>query len=279
MKLLLVGAAAVLACGCPGHGGNTGTRPYAEPKVADIVAKVSARRAALASFTGASKMDYWLGDQRMKGDVLVMGEPGRHVHFLAQSPAGGAALAEMVCDGQEFAFVDNQHECVLTGPCDARSIAQFLRVALEPEDFVAIAVGTPPLLDGATGTVTWDAKTGHELVELANAVGKESLVVDMRDGKLDVVSIKRTTPTGELVWSVDNKDFTDVKDENGKAFRVPMRAELKSPQDKADLIVEWGDRKFNKQLPAAGWKLELPAGLPTCGSQPAGAAATPAPKP
>jgi hypothetical protein len=263
MKILFACGAAAMLAGCPAHGG--GVRPYPEPKVADIVAKVAARRAALVSFTGASKMDYRLGNDRIKGDVLVMGEPGAHVRFLAQSPAGGSPIAEMACDGQSFAFIDNQHNCQLAGPCDAMSIAQFLHVALEPDDFVAIALGTPPLLDGATGTVTWDAKAGHENVELASAAGKESLVMDLTGGKADVLSAKRMTPDGALVWSVQNKDFTDVKDEAGKTFRVPMRAALQSPADKADLVVEWGDRKYNKQLSPDGWKITIPADLPRCG--------------
>ena len=49
-------------------------------------------------------MDYWLGNQRAKGEVLVMGKPGAKVRFAALSPAGGSTIAEMACDGTSFAL-------------------------------------------------------------------------------------------------------------------------------------------------------------------------------
>ncbi|MBL0214771.1 MAG: hypothetical protein IPQ07_12910, partial [Myxococcales bacterium] len=50
------------------------------------------------------------------------------------------------CDGQNFAYVDKQNNCQLSGPCDRRSdrIAA-LRLELEPEDFIYLALGTVPV--------------------------------------------------------------------------------------------------------------------------------------
>ena len=61
-----------------------------DPTAEDIVARLAKKRAELTSFTADSTMDYWLGSQRVKGEVLVMGTPGAKVRFAALSPAGGA---------------------------------------------------------------------------------------------------------------------------------------------------------------------------------------------
>lgn len=262
MRTSFVFAAILLATGCPGHGY---VRDYPAPSVADVIAKLNAQRAALSAFTGRAVMDYWIGKDRAKGDVLVMGEPGARVHFAALSPAGDATIAEMVCDGTEFHFVDTQHNCQLAGPCDVASIAQFLRVPLEPDDFVTLALGNTPVLADAKGTVTWDAKTGHELVELVGATGKQSIVLDLRAGKLDVVASTRKTLDDKLVWSIENREFQTVKDDGGVDRRVPTKSRLQSPGDRADLIVEWGDRKLNKRMPASSYVLSIAPGTATCG--------------
>ena len=90
--------------GCAGT--SKSSRPYAEPKVDDIVARLAKVRGELTSFRADSTMDYWLGNQRAKGEVLVMGATGAKVRFAALSPAGGSTMAEMACDGQTFVYVD-----------------------------------------------------------------------------------------------------------------------------------------------------------------------------
>src|SRR5512141_2042201 len=97
----LVCAALVIA-GCAGA--SKSSRPYAEPKVDDVVARLAKARNELTSFRADSTMDYWLGNQRAKGEVLVMGTVGAKVRFAALSPAGGSSMAEMACDGNNFVY-------------------------------------------------------------------------------------------------------------------------------------------------------------------------------
>ena len=250
-------ALALLACGCPGHPNNPA--PNETPE--DLVAKLAQKRAELTSFTTNSTMDYWLGNQRMKGDVLVMAKPGAFVRFAALSPAGGSTLLEMACNGKDFTLVDYQNNCVISGPCDAASIAQFFHIALAPDDFFHLALGTPPVVDNATGTLTWDASHGHEKLVLKSAAGTQKLTLDLKDNHLDVIDSELDDAEGKVVWSVANTDFTVV---NG--HRVPGKTRFKSPDQKEDLLVEWGDeRQLNVDLPQEKFALAAPEGLPMCG--------------
>jgi hypothetical protein len=206
-------------------------------------------------------MDYWLGSQRAKGEVLVMGTPGAKVRFAALSPAGGSTLAEMACDGHDFVYVDYQNNCALTGPCDKTSIAQFFRIQLDPDDFFHLAVGTPPVLDHATGTLTWDPNGGYEKLKLEAGGATERLTIDMKGGHLDVIDSELVGADGKTVWSVANTEFTEVD-----GHRVPGKTRFKAPDSKEDLLVEWGDqRKLDTPLDDSKFVLQAPAGLPMCG--------------
>jgi hypothetical protein len=251
----------LIACGGGGGGGKS-TRPYPEPTVDDIVARLAKARAELTSFRADSTMDYWLGGQRAKGEVLVMGAVGAKVRFAALSPAGGSSMAEMACDGQSFVYVDYQNNCAITGPCNERSIAQFFHIDLAPDDFLHLAVGTPPMVANPKGTLTWDATRGIEHVELAGTEGTEKLAIDMKDGHFDVLDAELVGTDGKTRWSVTNTAFTDV---GGK--RVPNKTQFKSPLNKQDLLVDWGEaanRSVNVALAAAKFQLVPPAGLRSC---------------
>jgi hypothetical protein len=266
MKLgMTLGAALLaLATGCPGpgHGAVQGDNPA--PTAADAIAKLASARDALHGFTAESVMDYWLGDQRVKGTVLVMGELGAKVRFAALSPAGGSTLAEMACNGADFAYVDTQKNCAMVGPCSRDSIARFLRVPLDPDDFLHLALGTPPVLDGATGTITWDASKGTEQLALTAPGGTEKLTIDARDHHWDVISAELAGADGKQVWSVENTDFGDVNDAAGVAHRLPGKSRLKAPGEKADLLVEWHERTLNPTIAPEKFVLTPPAGLPSC---------------
>jgi hypothetical protein len=268
-----VSVAAVAAGGCPSHGIKT--RGYPEPSVQDVVTRLAKARDELTSFRADATMDYWLANQRAKGEVLVMGTTGAKVRFAALSPAGGSTMAEMACDGANFVYGDYQNNCALSGPCDQHSIAQFFRIDLAPDDFVHLALGTPPVIASPTGKVTWDGDHGYEKVELQSAEGTQRITIDARDNKWDVIDSELVSADGKVRWSVANTAFTEVA-----GHRVPGKTRFKSPVQNEDLLVEWGsadDRGVNIALEPAKFHLDAPAGLAMCGQQaPAAAGAPPA---
>jgi hypothetical protein len=271
MRLALL---AVMLCGCP-HGGTPRTGD--PPKIADVVDRMTKARAQMTSFVADANMDYWLGSQRAKGEVLVMGQVGAKVRFAALSPAGGSTMAEMACNGKDFVYVDYQNNCQLSGPCDATSIAHFFHIELQPDDFVHLALGTPPVVSNATGTVTWDGEHGWEKIELHGTEGTQKLTVDDKNGRWDVIDSELVGSDGKVRWSVANKDFVEVA-----GHRVPGKTSFKSPTNQEDLLIDWGaagSRKVNDQLPDDKFKLAAPAGLPTCGQKAAAPAPAPSPVP
>jgi hypothetical protein len=260
--------AVVLLAGCPG---KTYKAPSTVGTVKDVLARLDEARKARTSFRVETTMDYWLGKDRAKGTVYVMGTSARQVRFNAVKP-DGTVLIDMACNGQDFTYVDFQNNCHLAGPCNKRSIGTLLRVDLEPDDFHSIAQGTPPVIDQPTGTVTWDADNGYARVKLEGPAGTQNLVIDARDGRHDVLSADLVGKDGKVVWSIANSEFTTITDAKGVKQRVPGKTQFKSPQQQADLLVEWksSERAINLPLEAAKFSVPIPPGLPACG------AATPA---
>ncbi len=264
--LLSLAALALLGCGCPS---KSVKRSYADPSVADMLAHLAEVRAGATSFSTDSQMDYWVGKDRFRGTVYVMGTAGAKVRMNALKPDDSVA-ADLACDGRDFVYVDALNNCVLTGPCNQDTIANLLRVPLAPDDFLYLALGATPVIDGAEGTVAWDSKRGREVIELTGSGGLEqTIVLDGRNKTWDVLKSELRGADGVVIWTVENVGFVSVKDEQGTAHRVPGKTSFKTPKDKSDLLVEWGeDRKIN--LPLDDSKFELvPPPVAICGQQPA----------
>jgi len=262
LALLASTAIAVLACGCP-HGSSQ--RPYPEPTVEELLGRIAATRADVASFSAKTVMDYWMDDQRVKGEVLVMGTTGSKVRINALSPAGGEMMADLACDGTDYAYIDKNKNCQLSGPCSKDTIAALFKIALAPDDFVQLAVGATPVVPGASGTLRWDGKAGREVLELTGSDGRTQVIVlDARDGHADVISSEVKTAAGTQEWRIDNTGFTTTKDAQQVARRVPAKSRFRSPGEKADLLVEWKDRRLNLELTQPQFELALEDGIATC---------------
>jgi len=197
--------------------------------------------------------------------VLVMGTTGSRVRINALSPAGDSVLSDLACDGTDYQYVDFTNNCQLTGPCSRDTIAALSHVALTPDDFVQLAVGTVPISDGAHGTLTWDARRAHELLELTGTEGRTQTVeLDARDGHADVITSEVKTADGTQEWRIDNTDYTTVTDETGAVRRVPGKSRFRTPGKNADLLVDWKKRKLNMELGADKFTMEIPGGMPRC---------------
>lgn len=258
--------------GCPCRSYDRG---YTEPKTEEVLDHLAAKRAALTSFKTDSTMDYWVGKDRFRGTVLVMGTIGAKVRMNALRPDDAVAV-DLACDGESFVMVDQMNNCILTGPCNADSIASLLRVPLAPDDFLYLALGATPVIDGAQGKVTWDSKHGREVVQLEGVGGMtQTILLDGRDGKKtwDLLRSEVKGADGKVIWTSDHTAYKVVKDVAGADHRVPGKSNFKTPAEKSDLLVEWGgEREINLELADELFVLEPPP-VAFCGQKPAAAPA------
>ena len=231
-------------------GGPSGTsRKYETPTATAIVGELRNRQAHTESFLAESRMEYWVKDQRIKTTVYVMGQQG----------------ADLACDGTNFAFVDFNKNCELSGPCTKRAIAQLLRVSLEPDDFLMLAVGSTPIIAFDSAKVTWNSANAQEIVHLTTDDGslRQEIILDGREQRWDVLSSTVWGADGEVDWELTNKEFSDQQREDGTEIRLPGKTRFEQPKEKADLSIRWDERTVNTQLSDDKFFMELP-GLPSC---------------
>jgi hypothetical protein len=251
------------SCGCRG-----GKFPQPQPasNLEWAMTRLNAHNEQAKSFRAKSTMDYWLGGDRVKGPVWVQGKLGSFMRFNALNPANSTVAVDLACQGADFKYLDYQHNCKLVGPCNKESIAQLLRVRLEPDDFLLLAMGSSPLLDTTDGTIAWDSDKGHYVIHLVAEDGhKQQLRVAVRAENWDVMESVMHTADGKVAWKHTNKDFAAKKGDDGEEWRLPTKSRFEQPADKGDLIVDWKERSLNLELTDDLFDFPLDMGIPTCG--------------
>ncbi len=259
---LALACSVTLACGGP----SGKSRSYSAPKVEAILVEITKRQSLANSFMAESRMEYWVDGERIKPTVYVMGERGAKIRFNALNPTGDDVAADLACNGSDFQFVDFNHDCQLTGPCTKDAISQLLRVSLEPDDFLMLAIGSTPLISNPSGTVKWDSKNQHEKLSLVSGDGKwkQEIILEGRKQHWDVLSSTVWNADGELEWKLTNKEFAAHKSEAGPVFRLPGKTRFEQPKAKAEVTIRWQEREINPTLSQEKFVMEIPA-LPRCG--------------
>jgi len=277
LGLWLLCAMTMAAQGCP-CGGSKIERPYPQPTVDALLQQVRSNGQVVSSYVAESTMDYWVGDERIKMTVYVMGKRGARIRFNAINPATETTASDLGCDGNGFAFLDYEKECQLSGVCDQYSIAQLLRVRLDPDDFLLLAVGSTPIVNQPEGVLRWDHKRGAEVLDLVERGGarRQTLVLSGKQGQWDVLESAVYDASGKLEWKLENKGFSPMTTEDGKSLRVPRSSHFEQPAEKADLVARWDNRTLNLELDEDKFVVPVPAELKLC---PTGKAAPPAPAP
>lgn len=251
----------VAAC----NGKGAVERPYVAPSVEQLTSQLSHRATDKRSFVSESKMDYWIGNERVRGDVYMMGKPGARLRFNALNPTGGNVAVDLACDGVTYKLIDYNNNCQLTGPCTSTAIAQLFRLRMEPDEFYLLAVGETPVLPDATGELRWDANEAQEIVTLENPAGwKQKIVLDGREQRWDVVESVVWNERGEVEWKVQNKDFREIKGPEASPYRFPGKTRFEQPTQDADLLVDWRSIDVNTELGEERFEMEIPEGLPRC---------------
>lgn len=251
---------AVVGCGC-----NGSIKPdHPRQPAPDLIAKLAARNDAARAFRAKTSMDYMIGKDRVKGTVWVQGRRGAFMRFNAINPGSGNVAVDLACTGDGFKYLNYNDNCKLVGQCNKNSIAQLLRVGLAPDDFLLLAVGSTPVLDG-TATSTWDSKRGHEVITITAAGGAvQTIRLSTNKGRMDVVESVVVDRDGATEWKLSNKKFSDRKTEDGQTWRVPGKSRFEQPKDKADLIVDWKERSLNLELEDDVFDFQLNMGIPDC---------------
>lgn len=238
-------------------------RPYPAPAPPDLVAHLAGVRERATSLNADTKTDVRLGKERVNVTVMMLAAWGGRLRFQALDP-NSAMAADLASDGTSYCFLDVHAGCSECGAASAETVARLVRIPLEPEQVVAILLGSAPLLDGAETTVAWDPDGGHEVVTQQQGAETRRFVLDGRDRRWDLLSAEARAG-GKALWSIRHKDFHDVKTKDGKTVRMPGASLFEQGGD--TVRISWKDQIVGEPVDDEKFHLTPPAGLPQCGTR------------
>jgi outer membrane lipoprotein-sorting protein len=249
--LLLAAMPFVAACPKPA------VRPYPPPTAEELMAALRARADHLKTLRATAKVDYFENEgNRVKIKVNMLLARGGKLRFEADNPLGGA-LATLTSDGHQFSMLDLRSNRFLTGPAKACNVARLIRLAIPPDDVVAVLMGGAPL-DGTVKGVTWDPSDGgREVLTLSLADGgEETLKLDAHDKRWDVVRAERRDAAGKVLWRVTNEGFAD----HG-GVRLPSTSDVQEPPHGADAEIKFRSVEPNVDIADDLFRLPPPEGM------------------
>ena len=149
--------------------------PSAElPSAQQLLARLDARRQALASLRGLARVVYI--DTQDKGtakQAIAVSMPDRFRLELF-SPIGIASLS--TCDGHTLATYFPQEKTIYRGASTPLNVARFTRVMLAPRAVVSVLFGLPPFPQGGEArSVSLDAERGWYRLDLTLPEGGSQL--------------------------------------------------------------------------------------------------------
>jgi outer membrane lipoprotein-sorting protein len=241
----------LLLLGCPPPPAQ---RPYPPPSAAQLLASLRARAEHLRSLRATAKVDHLAdGRQRVKVRVsMLLARPDK-LRFEAESPLGGT-LAYLTANGHDFALLDVRQNRFLVGPANTCNVARLIRLTLPPEDVVTMLLGDVPLVSD-TAEVSWDPTHGgrERLTLHAADGGRQTISLDARGQRWDLVSAERTDARGQTLWRLADEGWSD----HGE-IRMPDTIHIVDPEHHADALIKLRSMELNVDLPNALFQLQPP---------------------
>jgi outer membrane lipoprotein-sorting protein len=229
-------------------------RPYPPPTAAELIASLRAHADHLHSLRATAKVDHLAnGGQRVKVKVTMLLARPDKLRFEAESPLGGT-LAYLTADGRDFALLDVRENRFLVGPANSCNVARLIRLTLPPEDIVTLLMGDVPLA-GEPGDVSWDpSHGGREVLTLHTPDGgRETIKLDGRDKRWDLVGAERMDAQGHVLWRLNDDGWSDHD-----GIRMPDTIHVEDPAHKADAVVKLRALEPNASLSDSVFQLQPP---------------------
>jgi outer membrane lipoprotein-sorting protein len=243
--------------GCP-HALPPVARPYPPPAAEELLASLRARAERIHSIDATARAEEAAPRQpRVKVKVQLYAERPDRLRLEVDAPIGGGA-ATLVTNGRDFQLFDARQGRFFTGEAAACNVARLIQVELPPRAIVDALLGSLPL-QGVAAEPGWDPHDGgREIFTLRDDDGATRIWLDGRDKSWDPVRAERRDAGGRLLWRLSHEQFAD----HG-GVRLPAQTIVEDPLHRTTVKLRYREQNVNPDLPARGFTLDPPSGLPT----------------
>lgn len=184
-------------------------------------------------------------------DVLYVRRPS-FLRIESLSPLGTPQFY-MVTDGQELNLYYPGENKFYQGRVTNRLLSSALFITLEPEEVVAVLLGSLPWVHYESPSLQEDRREGLWLLDLFSTPGEEPqhLWVDPETRQITQAEFHSPKLSGRL-------NFSDFRSHKNLLF--PMRIQLHLPESKTQFLVEYQDLEINPTWDVQDFQLSLPRG-------------------
>src|SRR4029078_3789012 len=98
--------------------------------------------------------------------VMMLAAWGGKLRFQALDP-NSAMAADLASDGRRYCFLEVHAGCSECGVATPEAVGRLVRIPLEPDQVVAVLLGSTPVLEGEA-KLAWDASNGTEVLTLTS---------------------------------------------------------------------------------------------------------------
>jgi len=212
-------------------------------------------RGRVSSLKAETRSDFRLGKERVNLTVHMLAAWGGKLRFQAMSPQGSTA-ADLASDGKTYCFMDVNANCAECGPAMPENVARLIRIPLEPDQVVAVLMGSAPILDGEPALAWKDDSGGREVLTVQKDGWTERIELDGTAKRWDVLEAELKDPSGKVAWTLRHKDFHDVG-----AMRLPGASLFEQRGDTVRIL--WKEQTVGEAIPDAKFHFTPPA-LASC---------------
>jgi hypothetical protein len=271
-----LGAAAALG-GCA-HAPPPALRPYAAPRVGELLQILTARQAAIRSINARARATSWIGGERLRATVLMLVERAGRLRFEAEVSLQGT-VSILTTDHDRFQLLDLRKNQLQQGPACPANVAGLIRIPLAPDEVAAILLGDVKLpasaglspLDGGGGggdaaSVSWDPEHGADVLVVkprgqdgATPAGEIRVLFKRNGATVDVIGASVAGAAGPL-WRTSYEELGD----GAGGVRLPSLIRFAERTGSFDDGVEirFKDRTLNAGARPADFVIVPPAGTP-----------------
>jgi hypothetical protein len=261
LSLLVTTVAVILLGGCPA---KRIPRPYPDPGADAVIAHLTSLRTRVHTLRAETLSDARIGKERANVTVNILAAWGGKLRYQAMNPGEVSMAADLASDGSDFCFIDANNNCGECGPATAENVGRLIQVVMPPDDVVAMMLGGAPVMAGGTASLSWDESAGHEILTLTRPDGwRETIVLDGRERRWDVLDAELEDPEGKQVWRIRHKGFHVVDGRDGAKLRLPGRSYFEQPGN--DVLIRWKSQELDVELGDDKFRIDLPDGIPACG--------------
>ena len=222
------------------------------PLPEELLSRIQERFQTLQGLKGLAHVRVSAPGKSFRTQQVILAKRPSSLRLESLSPLGNPQFY-LVIDGQELNMYNPGENRYYRGPVKARFFSSLLPLSMDPEEIIALFLGSFPILPHDDASVRQDPRENLWILDLNNSSREErqTLGVDPQSGQVLYTEYRLRGVTRRL-------SFEDFRASSNHSF--PYRILFDSPESRTQLTIEYTDVETNPVWANEDFHLSIPRG-------------------